>query len=148
PIRAGRVSGTIILVMANSKTSKHKALQWPIDPKGNAGKSKAEAPPAKPGEKPTGRIEHDERGNAVWRRGSGDSTSTMLKKLDVPELSFEGQDQRKSAPLAPKGAAPSVGRSTPSAPDPGGGYNPYDQGKAPRKPTPPPPKAPLGKKTK
>jgi hypothetical protein len=130
--------------MAHSKTSRHKVVQWPIDPKSGSGR-KTETGKANADEKPAGRVEHDERGNAVWRKGSGDSTSTMLKKLEVPELKFEGQEERPSAPLTPKSGAPNA-KSSPKPADPGGGYNPYDQGKMVRKPTTP--KGPTGRRTR
>jgi hypothetical protein len=131
--------------MAHSKTSRHKAVQWPIDPKGaSSGKTKADAGKSAGDDKPAGRVEHDERGNAVWRKGSGDSTSTMLKKLEVPELKLEGQEDHRSAPLTPKPGAPTAKSSSPPPADPGGGYNPYDQGKMIRKPTAP--RSPVGRK--
>jgi len=105
--------------MAHSKTSK-------TDPKAE--------------EKPAGRITHDERGNAVYGRAKGDSTSTMLRRLELPGLKVEGQEE----------PAPSVeeileGKATPR-PDAGGGYNPYDQGKVVKKPTKP--KGPVGRRTR
>jgi hypothetical protein len=136
--------------MAHSKTSRHVA-RWPIDPKAAPPsaaapeKTKADAGQSDAGEKPAGRIVHDERGNAVWKPGGGDSTSTMLKKLEVPELKFEGQEEHKgAAPAATKPAAP---HAQPEAPvDPGGGYNPYDQAKIVKKPAAP--KAPAGRRSK
>ncbi len=134
--------------MAHSKTSKHKAIQWPIQPRGaSSGKTQPEAGKSNAGDKPAGRVEHDERGNAVWRKGTGDSTSTMLKKLEVPELKFEGQEEHRSVPLTPKPGTPATKSSSPPPPaDPGGGYNPYDQGKMVRKPTTP--KPPAGRKSR
>ena len=119
-------------------------MQWPIDSKGHKApdKTKAETAKSSADEKPAGRITHDERGNAVWRSGSGDSTSTMLRKLEVPELKFEGQEGHKAAPLNPKPVAAKP--ATPPPVDPGGGYNPYDQRVAAKKPTTP--KAPVKKK--
>jgi hypothetical protein len=66
----------------------------------------------------SGRIVHDERGNAVWdwiketSRIAIDSTSRLLKRLDVPELKME--DTQKNNEL-----------SLESDRDAGGGYNPY-----------------------
>jgi hypothetical protein len=66
----------------------------------------------------SGRIVHDERGNAVWdwiketSRIAIDSTSRLLKKLEVPELKME--DTQKNNEL-----------SLESDRDAGGGYNPY-----------------------
>jgi hypothetical protein len=66
----------------------------------------------------SGRIVHDERGNAVWdwiketSRIAIDSTSRLLKRLEVPELKME--DTQKNNEL-----------SLESDRDAGGGYNPY-----------------------
>ena len=66
----------------------------------------------------SGRVIHDERGNAVWdwiketSRIAIDSTSRLLKKLEVPELQVE--DTQKNNEL-----------SLESDRDAGGGYNPY-----------------------
>ena len=66
----------------------------------------------------SGRIVHDERGNAVWdwiketSRIAIDSTSRLLKRLEVPELKVE--DTQKNNEL-----------SIEADRDAGGGYNPY-----------------------
>jgi hypothetical protein len=66
----------------------------------------------------SGRIVHDERGNAVWdwiietSRIAVDSTSRLLKRLEVPELKME--DTQKNNEL-----------SLEADRDAGGGYNPY-----------------------
>jgi hypothetical protein len=66
----------------------------------------------------SGRIVHDERGNAVWdwiketSRIAIDSTSRLLKRLEVPELKME--DTQKNNEL-----------SLEADRDAGGGYNPY-----------------------
>ncbi len=75
----------------------------------------------------SGRVVHDERGNAVWdwiketSRIAIDSTSRLLKRLEVPELKME--DTQKSSEL-----------SLESDRDAGGGYNPYGKS-ATRKPS-------------
>jgi hypothetical protein len=73
------------------------------------------------GRLPTGRIVHDERGNALWKwRGdtsSTDTTSGVLKYIDPLDLTVEGQ----------RGESSSSSRSPTKARDPGGGYDPYNQ---------------------
>ena len=107
--------------------------------------SKAQA--AKDGDaQPTGRIVHDSRGNAVWKGASADSTSTMLRRLELPGLKVEGQEE---APPAPAAAQPVPTQSAPKKSaaalnDVKGGYNPYDQHVAIRKPTTP--KGPVGRR--
>jgi len=75
---------------------------------------------------PAGRIIHDERGNAVWKWvGDVSSTGTgsgILKHLDPNDLKIEGQ-----------GEGP--GASTSRAPDPGRGYDPYNQARPGSSPT-------------
>jgi hypothetical protein len=66
----------------------------------------------------SGRIVHDERGNAVWdwiketSRIAIDSTSRLLKRLEVPELKVEDTQKNNELTLE-------------SDRDAGGGYNPY-----------------------
>jgi hypothetical protein len=87
-----------------AKTAGEKQGSPNADLAGKAGSSKA------------GRVVHDERGNAVWdwlkdtARIAIDSTSRLLRKLEVPELKLE--DTRKELRIE-------------SDKDAGGGYDPY-----------------------
>ena len=86
-----------------------------------------------------GRIVHDERGNAVWdwlkdtARTAIDSTSRLLRKLEVPELKMEDtqsqelrleSDRDQGGGYDPYGGAgPTSGHA--SGDKSGGGYDPY-----------------------
>jgi hypothetical protein len=135
--------------MAASKTPNPP----PCKPDGQAA-SEAQIPGAG-GAPSAGRIVHDERGNAVWKWGGdaathSDSTSKVLRRLDAPDLKFEGQEV--PARQSDKGQATITGQpatkqhnAPKGAPmvDAGGGYNPYNlsvplnKQSAPKKPVPP-----------
>lgn len=76
-----------------------------------------------------GGVQHDVRGNAVWQwavdtgKHALDSTSRLLKRLEVPGLKLEG-DGDTSERTGP-GAAPAKTPAGPSKPDRQTGYNPY-----------------------
>ncbi len=81
------------------------------------------APREDTGELPTGKVVHDDRGNAVWDwmkstgRHAIESTSRLLRKLELPELKFEDPKDEELRIM----------------PDPstGGGYDPYNQSTKP-----------------
>jgi hypothetical protein len=80
--------------------------------------------PTGSGWQPTGRIVHDERGNALWKwRGDTSSTDTdptssgVLKYIDPTDLAVEGQVKEPA----------SSSRSPTKVRDAGGGYDPYNQ---------------------
>ncbi len=83
------------------------------------------------GDKRSGRVAHDARGNPVWEWQletgvySRDVSTQRLKKLDLGELSIAETARHKQ----PEGLGEqSSGRSNApkKAPMPGGGFNPYD----------------------
>ena len=120
--------------MAASKPPNPPASK-PNDPRGPESQN-ADAGSARP----AGGVVHDDRGNAVWKWGGdaarSDSTSRVLRRLEVPDLKIEGQEE--PAPRPGKDQATTTGqpaakqhnapKSQGRAPmiDAGGGYNPYN----------------------
>lgn len=83
----------------------------------------SESDPEDKSGRPPGGVQHDGRGNAVWQwaaesgRHVVDSTSRLLKRLEVPGLSVEGEEpeeekQQKQLELKEQQKA--------------SGYNPYE----------------------
>jgi hypothetical protein len=93
-----------------------------------------------PPQRPSGRVRHDERGQAVWQwaadtaRNAIHSTSALLRKLEVPGLSL--QDDPASQPGAPRKPGAPNARATGGGRTSGQqGYNAYiDKRNEPSKP--------------
>ena len=111
-------------------------------------KSTPQPPP--PGTTRSGEIRHNERGQAVWHwavdtaRNAINSTSQLLRKLDLSELSLE--DEQPPAAAVPEAEpvlnperlklAPSEARRAARKPGGAAEFNPYKSGKpvAPARP--------------
>jgi hypothetical protein len=105
-------------------------------PGGGGPEKPASTTPAPAADKNAGRVVHDSRGNAVWQwvkdtgRQAIESTSALLKKLELPELKVE---DHKDEELRLEDDV-----------DAGGGYDPYGTRVGTKKQ--PPPKTPLKKR--
>jgi hypothetical protein len=103
---------------------------------------------------PAGHVRHDKSGRAIWEwaidtgRHALDSTSRLLKRLDMPGLALEDDSRKKAKPGTTEPEAPAA----PQVPSFGGelekdplagkrqGFNPYDSRSPPPRKTAPPSK--------
>ena len=103
--------------------------------------------------KPSGRVRHDSGGRAVWEwavdsgKHAIDSTSRLLKKLDISGLTLmgdgDGEADKPAKPAAEAKDAPVTGGKLEIEPTGKGGFNPYDTRMPPKRaPAPSKPRAP------
>ena len=98
-------------------------------PRGSApapGAARPHPAPRAGGDGATGKVVHDDRGNAMWdwlkttSRHAIESTTRLLRKLEAPELKMEDTKDEELR-IAPE-------------PSTGGGYDPYNQATKPPRP--------------
>ena len=112
PHRPGPSAGT---AMAPRPPASGARSSWPT---GDRAQARAGAATGEP-DGPSGKIQHDSRGNAVWNWAVSasahalESTSRLLKRLEAPELQI---DEKPPSELSIEDS------------DPGGGYDPYSKG--------------------
>lgn len=101
---------------------------------------------------PAGRVRHDKSGRAIWEwavdtgRHALDSTSRLLKRLELPGLALEEDAKRKKdreeqePQIAANRQVPTFGGEAEVDPLAGrrGGFNPYDSRSTPPRTSPPP----------
>ena len=104
----------------NRATDTRPVANGPGGARPAAARPSAADPARKPSPDPqSGVVTHDTRGNAVWRWAASvgaqmlESTSRLLKRLEVPELKVD--EKPKGLELEER--------------NPGGGYDPYNRGK-------------------
>jgi hypothetical protein len=117
-------------VMADTRDKGKTPPRWPVEALAAPTSKESSPTPAIPSpESSAGRVVHDERGNAVWNwaketgRFCIDSTSALLRKLNIADLKVEGHDELKLEDKPTR--------------DEGGGYDPYNQKMPLKKPKPP-----------
>jgi hypothetical protein len=92
-----------------------------LDPREPGRAQSATAPGKVAPDSPSGRVVHDDRGNAMWDwlkdagRIAIESTSRLLRKLEIPELKVQDEKDDELRLESDR--------------DAGGGYDPYNQGK-------------------
>ena len=100
------------------------------------------SPTEPPKEQPAGRVKHDASGRAIWEwaadtgRQALDSTSRLLKRLELPGLTLE-EDVKKKDEDEPPPPPPKPTFGGPAVTDPQAGrgksFNPYENRNPPRR---------------